>query len=372
MSPDDEDELLSLISLSMLPGIGSVTARQLITHFGSACAVFRARKSVLEKIPGIGKERAEAVSDSRPRDKAERELLFLQRHGIQALSFLSSQYPRRLRQCSDAPVVLYYKGNAALNPERIAAVIGTRKMTPNGKGIVHELIRLLAACDVTVVSGLAYGVDVAAHRAALEFGVPTLAVVAHGLDRVYPSVHRSVAEQMLGNGGLITEFPIETRPERDNFPARNRIVAGMTDATIVVESAERGGALITALFANDYNRDVFAFPGRPSDEFSRGCNTLIRTNRAMLVENGEQIIEIMNWEMSRSGPTPIGMELPLLDEAPPEHREVVRYLQGKDLCHLDEIAWNCRLPVSKVSSILLELEFKGWVKAAPGKVFRIV
>lgn len=369
---DDEDELLALISLSMLPGIGPVLARQLITHFGSAAGVLRARKSVLEGIPGIGRGRAGAIIRSDVRKRAEQELLFLQRHRLQGLSFLSPQYPRRLRQCNDAPVVLYCKGNVALNSERLAAVIGTRNITANGRSIVEELVRLLASHGVSVVSGLAYGVDIAAHRAALEYGTATVAVVAHGLDRIYPSVHRSVADQMLEKGGLVTEFPSGTRPDRDNFPARNRIVAGMTDATIVIESAERGGALITALFANDYNRDVFAFPGRPSDEFSRGCNMLIRTNRAMLVDCGRQIIEMMNWEQRPSDAKRIMPELPLLDDAPPLHKEILLYLKNNGMRHLDEIAWNCGLPVSKASVLLLEMEFKGWVKPAPGKVFRLV
>ncbi|MFM2136636.1 MAG: hypothetical protein RL021_2036 [Bacteroidota bacterium] len=369
---DDEDELLALISLSMLPGIGSVMARQLITHFGTAAEVLRARKSVLERIPGIGRERADAVIRSDVHFRAEQELLFIKRHNVQVLSFLSPQYPRRLRQCNDAPVVLYSKGNASLNSERVAAVIGTRKITANGRSLVEELVRLLSAYGVTVVSGLAYGVDIAAHRSSLEYGNPTIAVVAHGMDRIYPSVHRSVAEQMLDKGGLITEFPSGTRPDRDNFPARNRIVAGMTDATIVIESAERGGALITAMFANDYNRDVFAFPGRPSDEFSRGCNMLIRTNRAMLVDNGVQIIEMMNWERRPSDETRIIPELPLFDDVPPVYKEILQYLKDNGMRHLDEIAWNCRLPVSKASALLLEMEFKGWVKPAPGKVFRLV
>ncbi|MFM2206473.1 MAG: hypothetical protein RL213_448 [Bacteroidota bacterium] len=371
-SDGGQEELISLLALSFVPGIGPVTARQLITHFGSATEVFRRRRRELERIPGVGSERACAVLKSVPRVRAEEELHFLTKHSIRGLSFRSDDYPRRLRQCEDAPVIVYFKGGADLNPERSVAVVGTRRISPYGRMLVEDLVRQLAGAGVTVVSGLAYGVDIAAHRASLQSDAPTIAVVAHGLDRIYPGSHRSVALAMLERGGLLTEFPSNTRPDRDNFPARNRIVAGMTDATIVVESANRGGALITAEFANDYNRDVFAYPGRTDDEYSKGCNKLIRTNKAMLVESGEQVLEVMNWLHAGNSRETVQRQLTIFRELSPVQRRIVDFLKSAVGAHLDEIAWKCELPVSQAAVALLEMEFKGLVRPEPGKVFRLL
>jgi DNA processing protein len=372
VSDGGQEELISLLALSFVSGIGSVTARQLITHCGNAAAVFRCRRRELERIPGVGTERARAVLGADVRSRAEEELTFLTKHSIRAVSFRSADYPRRLRQCEDAPVIVYFKGAADLNPQRSVAVVGTRRISPYGRTLVEELVRQLAGAGVTVISGLAYGVDISAHRASLQSGAPTIGVVAHGLDRIYPGAHRSVALAMLERGGLLTEFPSNTRPDRDNFPARNRIVAGMTDATVVVESADRGGALITAEFANDYNRDVFAFPGRTDDEYSKGCNKLIRTNKAMLVETGEQVLEVMNWLQPGKSREAVQRQLTIFRDLSPIQNGIVEFLKSAAAAHLDEIAWKCELPVSQAAVALLELEFKGLVRPEPGKMFRLL
>jgi DNA processing protein len=371
-STDSVDEsFLSLLAISFLPGIGPVLARQLISYCGSPEAVFRTKRHLLERIPGIGRERAATILRSNVRQQADRELAFILRNEIKLLPYFDKCYPQRLRPFDDAPLLLYVKGNGELNAERTLAIVGTRFMTDNGRSLTERLIQELLPYKVTVISGLAYGVDITAHRESLRVGLPTFGVVAHGLDRLYPSAHQQIAEKMLEHGGIISEFPAGVKPDRDNFPARNRIVAGMTDATIVVESAEKGGALITAEFANDYNKDVFAFPGRPDDRYSRGCNKLIGLHKAQLIENAEQLAACMNWKLSESGAAGRQTQLQLPMECSPQEEKLLRYLQNSGNVHLDQIAWECSEPVSKVSALLLQLEFKGLVKTGPGKMFKL-
>jgi DNA processing protein len=275
-----------------------------------------------------------------------------------------------LRQCDDAPIVLFYKGNADLNPRRSLAIVGTRRISPYGKEILQEFMDVLCSYDVTIISGLAYGVDILAHKEALRLGMPTVGVTAHGLDRLYPSIHRPVAERMLENGGILTEYPSGTTPDRDNFPARNRIVAGITDATVIIESAVKGGALITAEFANDYNREVFAFPGRINDAYSKGCNQLIKANKAMLIESAEHLIEAMNWNAAVP-PSRTSKQLDIFIDLSPLQERIIRCLSGSGWKHLDEIAWESQELVGPVSATLLELEFKEIVVTGPGKVFKL-
>lgn len=370
-NPAPEGDCLYELALTFLEGIGPRLARNLVSYCGSAQAVFSRRKGQLERIPGIGPERAAAIIRSKALQKAEQEVLFMRRAEITPLFYTGNRYPRRLKHCEDAPVVLFYKGTADLNPKRSLAVVGTRYMTAYGKEVLLEFMEALLDFDVTVISGLAYGVDVLAHKEALRLGMPTVGVLAHGLDRLYPAMHRTVAEKMLAQGGLLTEYPSGTIPERDNFPARNRIVAGMTDATVIIESALKGGALITAEFANDYNRDVFAFPGRTRDPFSRGCNQLIRMNKAMLIESAAQLAEAMNWNQSVAVP-PTVIQADLFSGLTPLQEKVVRFLAGSGWKHLDDIAWECREAVSGIAASLLELEFKGLVVTGPGKIFRML
>lgn len=355
-----------LIALSLLPGVGPVLARQLLVHAGNAEAVFRLKERDLKRIPGIGAERARMILRSDTLDRAAKELEFIRKNNIRIRSFQEKDYPRRLRQCADAPVLLYSLGEFDVNPSRTLAIVGTRYLTPRSREWLESFVEQLIPCHVHIISGLAYGTDAVAHRSAVRYGIPTVGVLAHGLDRLYPSEHRSLSQQMVMNGGLLTEYPSRTRPMRDNFPARNRIVAGLCDAVLVVESAERGGALITAEFANDYNRDVFAVPGRPEDHYSQGCNRLIRSHKAHLIESAQQLAEAMDWRTAVLKPS---VQLPIFPELTPEQQEVIESLRATGRQHLDEIAWRMSKPVSRVSVLLLELEFKGLVRTQPGKWF---
>ncbi|MFM7216990.1 MAG: DNA-processing protein DprA, partial [Bacteroidota bacterium] len=292
---------------------------------------------------------------------------FMEKRGIRSCFYSDDDYPRRLRRCEDAPTIFFTKGKSDLQPPFALSIVGTRRMTTQGRDFLSAFIERIAPIGVTIFSGLAYGVDVHAHKECLRFGLPTVGVVAHGLDRLYPSAHKSVAEKMLDTGALVSEFPIGTTPERDNFPARNRIVAGIADATLVVESALRGGAMITAEFANGYNRDVFAVPGRTTDVYSKGCNHLIRSNKAMLIESADELVMAMNWQPDTRK---VPVQLPLFSELSAEENQLVALMQNGPL-HLDELAANASLPVSRTSVLLLELEFKGVVRPAPGKMFRL-
>ncbi|MFM9052421.1 MAG: DNA-processing protein DprA [Bacteroidota bacterium] len=367
MQTASHSEILSYVALSLLPGIGPVSGRQLLQHLGSAEEVFRQKRSRLERIPGIGPERAAAIASKETLLRAEKELTFVKKHEIRILPFSSTDYPRRLRECPDAPLVLYFKGKTNLQPTYMISIVGTRKMSLQGRDFLSCFIERIAPLGVTVVSGLAYGIDIHAHKECLRFGLPTIGVTAHGMSTLYPAAHRQTAEKMMDAGGLLTEYPSSTLPERDNFPARNRIVAGIADATLVVESALRGGAMITAEFANGYNRDVFAVPGRATDVYSKGCNHLIRTNKAMLIESADDLVVAMNWQPAGKKSN---RQLPLFTELNQEERQLVTFMQNGPV-HLDELAAMAAMPVSRTSVLLLDLEFKGIIQPAPGKMFRL-
>lgn len=365
------DELKYRLALHFLPGIGPVSARALLSYCGSIENIFRMKKSQLEKIPGIGRERASLIHRKDLFEGVEREMLYMEKNGIKPLYFLDKDYPKRLKNCEDAPLLVFYKGNADLNAPRMLAIVGTRFITPYGKDMTEKLVQELAQYSVTIISGLAYGVDVQAHKSALKHIIPTVGVVAHGLDRIYPSDHINIAEKMLVQGGLISEYPSMTKPDRNNFPARNRIVAGMSDAVIVIESAEKGGALITADLANDYNREVFALPGRSSDHFSKGCHYLIRKNKAMLFENAVHIAEMMLWDDDK-GKVKKKKQLELFDTLSEEERNLVRVLGENGITGIDALSLLTALSVNKLSSLLLNLEFAGLLKTLPGKQYELV
>ncbi len=359
------DDLLYRIALTHIPLIGAVTAKNLVSYCGSAEAVFRAGKGRLLRVPGVGEQIAAQIRQARPLEAAERELAWIERHGVRVLTHTDADYPRRLRQLHDGPFLLYYKGNADLNAERVVAIVGTRKPTPYGLRFCEQLVEDLAAYDVLVVSGLAYGIDVAAHRKCLEVGIPTVGVLAHGLDRIYPPAHKSVARQMAEAGGLLSEFPSGTPPDRERFPVRNRIVAGMADAVIVVETAKRGGSLITAQLAVGYNRDVFAVPGRTDDKYSQGCNHLIKTNQAALIESAADVAWVMNWQPRDRKAAAVQRQLFVeLSEA---ERGVLEALDTRQARHVDELAYALGLTGSQLATLLLELEFKGLIRTLPGK-----
>jgi DNA processing protein len=364
------DNLEYKIAISLIPGIGPVTARTLISYVGSVESVFKEKEKNLKKIPGIGEVNAQRVVRQNVLDRAKREVDFILKNGIKTFFYLDEDYPIRLKNCSDAPIVLYYKGNANLNERKIISVVGTRSSTNYGREICDELIHDFSVKDypIIVFSGLAYGIDIQAHKACLKYNIPTVAVFAHGLDTIYPTLHSSIASKMPEKGGLITDFISDTKIDRQNFLRRNRIIAGLADATVIIESAEKGGALVTADIANSYNRDVFAFPGRSTDPFSRGCNKLIKFNEAVLVENQADIEKAMNWDSKTTKPQEV--QASLFTEITSEEQKLVDLLKGGDR-FVDEITIETQLPMSKVSALLLGLEFKGIVASLPGKMYRL-
>lgn len=365
------NELTYQIALTLLDGIGDVLAKNLVAYCGSAEEVFKAKRSHFEKIPGIGPVLAKSIGNHKELfSRAEKEVQFILDHKIQALFFTAANYPRRLKQCHDSPVMLYYKGTADLNAARIVSVVGTRTPSEYGRELTEKLIGDLASSGIVVVSGLAYGIDVTAHKAALKHGLETVGVLAHGLDRIYPSAHRSCAAKMITQGGLLTEYISETNPDRENFPSRNRIVAGMCDALVVVESKRGGGSLITATIANAYNKDVFAFPGKVSDELSEGCNGLIKTNKASLIESAADLFYIMNWN---DGAKPLKASEPAAPayQLSSDEQKIVNAFSGKSRLHIDEICHATSFPAGKASSCLLQLEFSNVVTSFPGKLYSL-
>ncbi len=368
-----EDNLLYKIAISLIPGIGCVNAKTVIAYCGSAEQVFREKENVLRQIPGIGSILAKNIIQSEVLKKAESEVDFVGKNGLSALFYLDRDYPDRLRSCNDAPVVLFVKGKPDLNIAKVISVVGTRKATDYGKHCVDQFISALAerGYPVLIVSGLAYGIDIHAHRAALKYGIPTVGVLAHGLETVYPGLHMASAREMVEHqGGLVTDFLSNTVIDQKNFIRRNRIIAGLADATIVVESARKGGALITAEIANSYNRDVFAFPGRIGDLYSEGCHFLIKSNRAALMEGVDDLEYVMNWKKGKSQPDAVQPRL--FADLSPEQQIIVDLLGKEGGMAIDMICIKTGLPMSHVSPVLLELEFSGLVKGLPGKVFKLI
>ena len=306
-------------------------------------------------------------------EHARKELDFIEKHGIQLYYYKDSNYPYRLSQCTDAPLLLYAKGNVEVNPKHVVSVVGTRMPSERGKDWCRQLVVDLASHipDLTIVSGLAYGIDVIAHKAALESGIPTIIVPAHGLDRIYPSIHRNVAVQALEKGGILTEYVSGTEPERHNFVARNRIIAGMADAVVVVESKSKGGSLITAQMAQDYSRDVFALPGRFNDVCSVGCNDLIKHNRAQLIECAEDLVATMGWEMVVKQPIQTTM-LELMYNMTDQQQQLVNLLRdSEDGIHINQLVMETHLAYNMVSSELVMLELQDVVKSMPGGMWRL-
>ncbi len=364
-----QDDLLYQIALTTIPQIGPVQARLLIQSFGGAAPIFQARRQVLEKIEGIGSIRAGNIKRFREFDLVEKEIRFIEKYHIRPLFFTDPEFPQRLLHCYDPPVLLYYKGLPDLNESRIVAVIGTRNNSEYGRQATEKFIRELSAANVVIVSGLAYGIDAIAHRAALQSGLATIGVLAHGLDTIYPAQHHALAKEMLEQGGLLTEFPSCTKPDRHHFPMRNRIVAGLCDAAVVMETGVKGGSIITADLANSYHKDVFALPGRTTDTRSAGCNYLIRSNRAFLLADAQQFLETVGWEPKRRAKSPLQRQLFVnLGE---EEKIVVEILRVKEQVGIDELNGHSNLSSSKVAAALLNLELQGIVSALPGKMYRL-
>lgn len=362
------------IGITLIKGIGNALAKNLIAYVGSEEGVFKESQKNLSKIPGIGEVLSNEIVNSHVLHLADREVEFIRKNKIQPLYFTDKDYPYRLKECSDSPIMIYTKGNGSLNRGKFVSVVGTRNATDNGKENCRKVIADLAALnkEIVIVSGLAYGVDICAHKAALESHIPTIGVMGHGMDRIYPAAHRPTAVKMLEQGLLVTEYMSGTNPDRQNFIQRNRIIAGLCDLTIVIESAAKGGALVTAEMANDYNRDVFAFPGRVTDEWSKGCNALIKYNKAALVESADDIFRMMNWE-TQADRAEKSIQTSLFTELTDDEQFVVSLLrQYPDGLQLNEIAIKAEKPVSKISPSLLELEFKGVLKCLPGSIYKVI
>lgn len=364
-----EQEDLYKVAMTMIPRVGAITARNLISYCGGLEAVFRARKKELCYVPGVGEVLADQILNSRALEMAEQEIYVLEREGIRPIFYLDRDYPERLRPYTDSPLLLYYQGTQDLNALRMVAIIGTRKPSPYGIRNCEALIEGLKPYQVTTISGLAYGVDVSAHRKSLQLDMPTIGVLAHGLGQIYPASHRQVAKQMMQKGGLLTEYPSHITPKREHFPMRNRIVAGLCDALVVVETGKEGGSMITAQFANDYNKDVFAFPGRVKDPHAVGGNYLIKSHRAALIETAEDLAYIMGWEEENIA---AGVQQQLFAELSPDEKLVVDLLRQNEGASIDKLTYESRMTGSCMATVLLNLEFKGLIRSMPGKRYMLM
>lgn len=368
VTANPDDSLLHRIALTLIPGIGNINAKKLISWCGSAEAVFKSSRAELMKIPGLLALMDQKINLKDMLLQAERELSFLEANKIVPLYYYDDAYPSKLRHCADSPLMLYYKGAPDLWDQRTLAIVGTRQATSYGRRMCEEIIRGFAGEDILIVSGMAYGIDSCAHAKALQYELPTVGVMAHGLDRIYPDQNRNMARRMIKQGGLITEFLSKTIPDRENFPKRNRIIAGMADAVLVVESATKGGAVITADIAHSYNRDVFTIPGRTSDEFSDGCHLLIRRNVAALIRSADDIRYSMGWESNTEKKK---NNAALLKDYPPEEKQILGIIIRSGRASVDDIVLISGLGASKTASVLLKLEFEGTITGLPGKMYEI-
>ncbi|MGF7040557.1 DNA-processing protein DprA [Mucilaginibacter lappiensis] len=358
------------IALSFVKNLGPVSAKSLIAYLGSEEAIFKTSVAKMVKIPGIGDKRVALWDFDDALKKAEKELLFIEKHGIEVIFYTDSRYPKRLKNCGDSPVLLYARGKMELNPLHIISIVGTRNATDYGRQLCKQLIEELQQYNVLIVSGLALGIDVAAHKECLRLNMPTVGVLGHGLDRLYPSQNRATAEKMLENGGLLSEYPSGTIPDRENFPQRNRIVAGIADATVVIEAGIKGGALITAEIANSYNRDVFAFPGRLGDDYSEGCNFLIRNNKAGLLTCVADLAFSLGWEKTDHAKPVEQFVLPL--DLSADERLIFDILQQhKTPLAIDDLTIKANMPMSMLAMNLLNMEMQGYIRSLPGKTYRI-
>lgn len=364
------NDLLYQIALTLVPHIGDVHAKALVSRYGDAKSIFKAKRETLESQEGIGTVRANSIKAFTNFQSSEDEIKFIEQYKITPLFITDKNYPQRLLNCYDSPLLLYYRGNANLNASRIVSIVGTRKHTDYGKAVCEKLVEELMDSNVLVISGLAFGIDTIAHKAALRNNLQTVGVLAHGLDRIYPAQNNALAKQMVHQGGLLTEFLSNTNPDKQNFPKRNRIVAGMCDALVAIESGKQGGSLITAELANSYNKDVFALPGRSIDSKSEGCNYLIKNNKASLITNGTDLLEMMNWDESKKVKPKKQRELFI--ELTADEKIVVDILQNCESIQIDQLYFSSGLSSSAVAAALLMLEMQGVVSCQPGKVYKLV
>ncbi|MDR2806451.1 MAG: DNA-processing protein DprA [Dysgonamonadaceae bacterium] len=369
----NDQDLIYRIGATLIKGVGAVTARQIIETLGDVSFLFKEKAQRLERIPGISRRIIAEIHQPDVLRRAEQEVAFIRKNQIAALFIQDEAYPHRLKECVDAPILLYLKGKADLNTQKIISVVGTRNASPYGKAMTEDLLQGIAATypGAVIVSGLAYGIDICAHKAALKYQLPTIGVLAHGLDRIYPSAHRNTAVEMLEQGGLLTDFMSGTNPDRQNFVKRNRIVAGISDCTLVVESAAKGGALITASIADSYNRDIFAVPGKATDLCSEGCNSLIKYKKAALVTCAEDIFREMCWNESQEKRRPAVQRI-LFPDLTPEEQSITELLATKNTVQLNAFCIELNMPVSQLAPLLFELEMKGIIRCLPGGMYRLI
>ncbi len=366
-------ELLHVLALLRIDGVGDVVAKKLINHCGSAENVFKAKLKQLKAIDGVGDVLIRNLKDKSVFEKAERELAYIEKENVNVLYFQEEKYPDRLKHCIDGPVLLFASGNIDFTNRRMISIVGTRQITSYGTEFCKKFIEDLAIFNPIIVSGFAYGVDIVAHQVAMEYNLQTIGVLAHGFNQIYPKSHKKYIAKMEENGGFLTEFWSSSNPDKENFVKRNRIVAGMSEATIVIESAEKGGSLITANMANDYNRDVFAVPGRTSDRYSQGCNDLIKTQRANLITSAADLVYCLNWELhSDDQKKQKAIQKQLFVTLDFEEQKIYDYLQQNGKQSLDVVAIDCDFPIFKLSSVLLNMELKGIIRPLPGKLFEAI
>jgi DNA processing protein len=369
----NDQDLLYQIGITLVKGIGNITAKQVIEALGDVSLLFKEKALLLERIPGISRKIISEIHHPDVLRRAEKEVLFIEKNKIIPLFIKNENYPERLKECVDSPVLLYFRGNADLNTKKIISIVGTRNASNYGKEVTENLLHDISVAypDTLIVSGLAYGIDICAHKAALKNQLPTVGVLAHGLDRIYPPAHRNMAVEMLENGGLLTDFMSETNPDRQNFVKRNRIVAGISDCTLIIESAEKGGALITANIADSYNKDVFAVPGKINDAYSAGCNTLIKYKKAALITCAKDIFREMCWNDEKESKKP-AVQRTIFVELTPDEQLVVNILSQKESMQLNILCIELNMPVSKLAPLLFELEMKGVVRCMPGGIYRLI
>lgn len=365
----NDQELFNLLALLKVDGVGDIMGKKLLNSFGDASAIFKAKSSQLAAVDGIGSVLLKNLKDKSVFEKADKELTFIKNNNIKISFFQDENYPERLKHCIDAPILIFTAGNLDFKNKKIISIVGTRQITSYGTDFCKKLIEDIAPLDPVIVSGFAYGVDIVAHQAAMDFNLQTVGVLAHGLNQIYPRTHKKYMARMEEKGGFITEFWSDSNPDKEKFVRRNRIVAGMTEATIVIESADKGGSLITANMANDYNRDVFAVPGRVTDKYSQGCNNLIKTQKANVLTSAADLIYMLNWDIKENPKT---IQKQLFVELEPVEQKVYDFLQknGKEL--LDIIAIECEIPIFKLSGILIGMELKGVIRPLPGKLFESI
>lgn len=364
-----DQDLFYLLALQSVDGVGDIMAKKLLLHCGTAETIFKSKSSQLATIDGVGSVLLKNIKEKSIFEKAQKELDFIRANEINISFFQDNTYPDRLKHCIDSPVLLFCSGNIDLKDKKIISIVGTRQITSYGMEFCKKLIEDLAPLDPVIVSGFAYGVDIVAHQLAMDNNLQTIGVVAHGLNQIYPKTHKKYVAKVEQNGGFMTEFWSSSNPDKENFVRRNRIVAGMSEATIVIESADKGGSLITANMANEYNRDVFAVPGRTTDKFSQGCNDLIKTQKANVLTNAADLVYILNWDVENKSKS---VQKQLFVELEPDEQKIYDYLlkTGKDL--MDTIALKCNFPIYKISGLLLNMELKGVVRPLPGKLFEAI